>query len=302
MKAKKEKAKLRLWVASLEVDLLRKHPYYPKMKSAWTYGIVMASSEKEAEQLFAKGLTESQCRLVNIDEIEEWEQRRILFGIRWDKQSHQLFLEAAETEKTEWISFTGVADDEVDAELQRLAEVAEQTFEPQFTEFLFSPWKTQKPKRIIWVKSLQEAIAFLKRHKLPFKKVLSMEESKTLRERWRKVFAKFEKPTRLHRCPHCRGGDIWSFDWHGLNLFPGVIKVEKLPLDQIKLSEQEVALFFEACNIPIFVIEGQYLQNFEPKFHVDMYLAEMKGLVWTMVYTHEVGFGPYFCRQEDVNG
>jgi hypothetical protein len=300
---KKTKSVRQLWIALLDVNLLPAHPEYGVIKGATVQGVVMARSQKEAERLFAAKLTELQYELINAY-TEIWEQREVNFGLKCIRESYEELIRATQSgQPVSNLTFTLVSDDEAEAELVQLAEVAQRSQQPQFNKFFLLPWTMSPRKPALFVDALAEARRFLRSHALPAER-LSEDDSKVLWRAWRRTFAKAAtRAVHRHKCPHCRGGESWYYGWHVFSdgLVPHSVR-DLPPIFEIAHPDQRIALFFEACNLPVFVCPARALDGFQPKFLVDLYLTPMDDLAWTQVYTHEPDCGPYFCWKREVNG
>jgi hypothetical protein len=303
---KKKKSGRQLWIALLDANLFPAHPEYGVIEGAMVQGLVMARSQKEAERLFAAKLADLQYELVDAY-TELWEEREVNFGLKCVRESYEELIRAAQSgQPISNLNFILISDDKAEAELTRLAEVAKRSKEPQFNKFFLLPWTMEPHKPALFVETLAEARKFLRSHGLPTQvtKRLSEDESKALRQAWCQTFARAAtRSVHRHRCPHCRGGESWCYDWHVLSygLVPHNVR-DLPPIAEMAHPDQRIALFFEACNLPVFVCPARALEGFQPKFLVDLYLTPVDDLAWTQVYTHEPDCGPYFCWKREVNG
>jgi hypothetical protein len=132
---------------------------------------------------------------------------------------------------------------------------------------------------------------------------LSMEETDSFRNKWRKVFMPVDPQSKKiphHSCSHCPERR-YSFDWFyfSSNRFPA----EKDIIGRIRQGShplERVVVWIEICDIPAIELHAgelaDFLQSNKPP-NEELYIASRK-LSWTAIFTHEDDIGPYFCTRE----
>lgn len=152
-----------------------------------------------------------------------------------------------------------------------------------------------RPNRgVTWVETLPDAVDFI-REAFGIPEMLDSESSQAYRTLWRERFLPPKHRT-LHRCSACNGKRRIKhyFDWDSLFTSP-LIHLRHLT-SEAEITEcltskrlalaTPVALFFERCDLPVFVLPFEVVQR--PVLDaVDLYLAPLKNPTWTLVYTHE---------------
>ncbi len=145
------------------------------------------------------------------------------------------------------------------------------------------------------IETITDAVEFVRESYGDFE-MLDTESSRSYRVLWRERFLPPKHRAR-HRCGGCRGR--WSiiewFDWDGLFTSPYVYLrnlpteaevVDWLASKQPLRGSVSLAVFFERCDLPVFVLPiERVLRPMEDK--VDLYLAPLEKPSWTLVYTHE---------------
>lgn len=151
----------------------------------------------------------------------------------------------------------------------------------------------------------KERYAWVQQMKDSFKEVkeLSVKETLEFREKWRRVFTEegMKKDViHLHNCQYC-GGRRSSYDWHAFSFC-------KVPADRdyimnIRASshlEERVAIWVERCGLTGIVVRlGEFVEYLERTKNIteELYAMPIKQ-TWTLVFTHEEDFGPYFVLAE----
>jgi hypothetical protein len=130
---------------------------------------------------------------------------------------------------------------------------------------------------------------------------LSLEETQKFRQRWRDRFvgknphaAGIKIP--LHGCHMC-GIRPCTYDWHffSFNHTPAD-RGFKEKLGAYSEPEENIVVFAEPCEAPALQLKYRDLEKFFMGNAVgnnDIYMSPRK-LGWTLVFTHEEDFGPYF--------
>ncbi len=132
---------------------------------------------------------------------------------------------------------------------------------------------------------------FLDKNKVSYVS-LSKKDSFKVQKKWLDVFAQ----NVFNSCAH------WVYDgykWHGfLNGWELSVEKEKAILEIESATIEPFYLFNENGRLCLMCNAGSY-----PKFdwyNDDIYILN-ESLLWTMVYTHELGYGPYFAHSNNLH-
>jgi hypothetical protein len=136
---------------------------------------------------------------------------------------------------------------------------------------------------------------------IPSAQELSLQETTDFRNAWRKRFigpdAKgMDIP--LHKCHACGTGKLY-FDWHyfSYNVYIASTNyIEKI--ERLSVPDERVVIFPEKCDMNGIIVRlGDLLEKLraEPFVGTDVYITPKK-MEWTLVFTHEEDFGPYFVK------
>lgn len=166
------------------------------------------------------------------------------------------------------------------------------THEPVFQVLIASNKPVDTCKRISFIENYKDAMLFLREHRLPIHP-LSAQQTEEIRSEWRRLYLPRNLSSKQrHRCGGCSKGQVCVYEWDALQC-----PDEAPPLADLLTRDEPIVLFFERCDLPAFVCASPLLREFEPMDFVDLYLTPLKDLRWTVVYTHEAEFGPYFCKR-----
>lgn len=136
---------------------------------------------------------------------------------------------------------------------------------------------------------------------IPSVQELSLQETKDFRAAWRKKFIGPDAKVAgipLHKCHACGTGKLY-FDWHyfSYNVYIASTNfIEKI----VKMSnmDERVVVFPDKCDMLALMMRlGDLIEHLkvDPYVGTDLYVTPKK-MEWTLVFTHEDDFGPYFVK------
>lgn len=169
--------------------------------------------------------------------------------------------------------------------------------EDYYYQILWSSDKSLQPtKSCQHIYTLADALNLFKLVGL-IARPLSFETTRRVRQLWRKNYGSSGlRGQNRHACPGCSPGKKpWVFDWEFLD--EAKVQEQMPDLRSIAHAEQYIVVFFEKCDLPAFVCSASDLFHLEAQNRTDLYLAPLPDLHWTMVYTHELEYGPYFVKK-----
>ena len=147
----------------------------------------------------------------------------------------------------------------------------------------------------------KERYALVQRMKDTFTEVreLTVEETLKFRKEWRERFAGKEEKLPglpLHNCLHC-GGRRTGYDWHCFSFrhVPAVKDYVRRMRDASH-PDENIMVWVERCGLPGIIVRLGELAGFlekECQPTEELYVMPKK-ITWTLVFTHEEDFGPYF--------
>jgi hypothetical protein len=139
------------------------------------------------------------------------------------------------------------------------------------------------------------------RKAIPSVQELSIQETKDFRAAWRKHFIGPDAKGAgipLHKCHACGSGRQF-FDWHyfSYNVYIASTNyIEKIT--QSSNLDERVVVFPDKCDINALILRlGDLIEYLKvnPEVGSDIYITPKK-MGWTLVFTHEDDFGPYFVK------
>lgn len=121
--------------------------------------------------------------------------------------------------------------------------------------------------------------------------------SRKYRQMWRQKFIPEGTPHACHGCQLV--GSMQGFEWEAL-FATSSAKIEEFydPLDVLRAVEDlihqpqtDIILFFERCDLPLFVLSHGALESFTKnvlaEYALDVYIAPRDEMTWSLVATHE---------------
>jgi len=139
------------------------------------------------------------------------------------------------------------------------------------------------------------------RNTIPGAQEMSLQDTVEFRKLWRNRFigsAARDRTIPLHKCHACGSGKLY-FDWHffSYNVYIASTNyLEKIPA--MSHPDERIIVFPDKCDMKGFVVRLGDLMEYlkaNPFVGSDIYMTPKK-MEWTLVFTHEEDFGPYFVK------